>query len=82
MLGMLGKNKDRSIANLIIARMTPSGNPEKMGEKEDQSDYTSAYDSCCEEIFDSLKNNDKKSFISSLGNMIDMMINEREMKEE
>ncbi len=81
MLGMIGK-KDKSIGSLIIARMNPSGSVEKTGEQERQSDYSSAHEACCEEIFSAFESGDKKGFISSMKNMINMMIDEREMTEE
>lgn len=75
---MMGK-KDKGIGSIIVSRMSPMGETERMGQKSKQSDYESGYDSCCEGIFDAVKSGDKESFKSELKNMIDMMINEREL---
>lgn len=81
MLGMLGNKKDK-IGSIIVARMSPQGATEEMGKKAENSDYSSAYDSCCEEIFNFLESGDKKGFLGSMKNLVSMMLDEERMSKE
>lgn len=83
---MLGvSDNKKKIASLIIASINPDkikGKMEGMREREgEDKDHSIGYESCAEEMMESIKSGDAKGFVDALSAFIDMKYSELEGEE-
>jgi len=65
------KNKDRSIAGLIIKTRAPDENPD--AQESEENDGSAAIESCAQELIDAVHNRDIKAVASALKSAFDIL---------